>query len=41
MVQYTDVTMNDVMNAVLQVFPDSVAPLIRGIVYQVYIQSSE
>ena len=40
MVQYTDVTMNDVMNAVLQVFPDSVAPLIRGIVYQVYIQSS-
>ena len=40
MVQYTDVTMNDVMSAVLQVFPDSVAPLIRGIVYQVYIQST-
>ena len=39
MVRYTDVTMNDVMNAVLQVFPDSVAPLIRGIVYQVYIKS--
>lgn len=40
MVQYTDVTMDDVMSAVLQVFPDSVAPLIRGIVYQVYIQSA-
>lgn len=39
MVRYTDVTMNDVMSAALQVFPDSVAPLIRSIVNQVYINS--
>ncbi len=39
MVQYTDVTMEDVMNAVLQIFPDTVTPLIRSIVNQVYIQS--
>ena len=39
MVQYTDVTMNDVLNAVLKVFPDSVSFLIRSIVIQVYTQS--
>ena len=39
MVQFTPVTMNDVMEAVLQVFPESVAPLIRSIVIQVYTQS--
>lgn len=39
MVQFTPVTMNDVMEAVLQVFPQSVAPLIRSIVIQVYTQS--
>ena len=39
MVQFTPVTQNDVMEAVLQVFPDTVAPLIRGIVIQVYSQS--
>lgn len=36
MVQYTDVTMNDVLNAILPVFPDSVSWLIRSIVIQVY-----
>lgn len=36
MVQFTPVTMNDVLEAVLQVFPSSVAPLIRAIVIQVY-----
>ncbi len=36
MVQYTDVTMNDVLDAVLPVFPDSVTWLIRSIVIQVY-----
>ena len=39
MVQFTPVTMNDVMETVLQVFPESVAPLIRSIVIQVYTQS--
>lgn len=39
MVQFTPVTMTDVMRAVLQVFPDSVEPLIRSIVIQVYTQS--
>ena len=39
MVQFTPVTMNDVMEAVLQVFPESVAPLIRSIVIQGYTQS--
>ena len=36
MVQYTQVTMNDVLNAVLPVFPDSVSWLIQSIVIQVY-----
>ena len=36
MVQFTPVTMNDVLEAVLQVFPSSVTPLIRAIVIQVY-----
>ena len=35
MVQYTDVTMYDVLNAILPVFPDSVSWLIRSIVIQV------
>lgn len=39
MVQFTPVTMEDVLNAVLQVFPDTVKPLIRSIVLQVYAQS--
>lgn len=39
MVQFTPVTMPDVMKAVLQVFPDSVEPLIRSIIVQVYTQS--
>lgn len=39
MVQFTPVTMADVMEAVLQVFPESVAPMIRSIVLQVYTQS--
>ena len=39
MVQFTPVTMNDVMEAVLQVFPESVTPMIRSIVIQVYTQS--
>ena len=36
MVQYTPVTMNDVMELVLPVFPDTVAPLIRSVIVQVY-----
>ena len=40
MVQFTPVTMVDVLQAVLQVFPESVAPLIRSILVQVYTQSS-
>ena len=39
MVRYTDVTMNDVFNAVLPVFPDSVSWLIKSIVIQVYSKS--
>ena len=39
MVQFTPVTMNDVLQAVLQVFPSTVTPLIRSIVIQVYTQS--
>ncbi len=39
MVQFTPLTMNDVMEAVLQVFPSTVTPLIRSIVVQVYTQS--
>ena len=39
MVQYTDVTMNDVLNAILPVFPDSVTWLIKSIVIQVYNKS--
>ncbi len=39
MVQFTPVTMSDVMRAVLQVFPETVQPLIRSIVIQVYTQS--
>ena len=40
MVQFTPVTMDDVLKAVLQVFPDTVQPLMRSIVIQVYTQSS-
>ena len=36
MVKYTDLTIDVVMNAVLQVFPDSVVSLIRSILNQVY-----
>ena len=39
MVQYTPVTMNDVMELVLPVFPDTVAPLIRSVIVQVYTKS--
>lgn len=36
MVRYTDLTRDVVMNAVLQVFPDSVVSLLRSILNQVY-----
>ncbi len=36
MVRYTDLTRDVVMNAVLQVFPDSVVSLLRNILNQVY-----
>lgn len=39
MVQYTGVTSNDVLNAILPVFPDTVAWLIRSIVIEVYSKS--
>ncbi|MBC5688434.1 YihY/virulence factor BrkB family protein [Mediterraneibacter sp. NSJ-55] len=39
MVQFTSVTMEDVMTAVLQVFPSSVEGLIRSIVLEVYTRS--
>lgn len=39
MVQFTPVTRDDVLNAALRVFPDTVEPLIRSIVLQVYAQS--
>ena len=39
MVQYTPVTMNDVMELVLPVFPDTVSPLIRSVIVQVYTKS--
>ena len=39
MVQYTSLTMNDVLNGALQIFPDSVASMIRAIVIQVYQMS--
>lgn len=39
MVQFTPVTTPEVLQAMLQVFPDSVAPLIRSIVVQTYSQS--
>ena len=39
MVQFTSVTMDDVMEAVLQVFPSSVEGLIRSIVLEVYTRS--
>ena len=38
-VRYTPLNQDDVLNAVLQVFPSSVSDLMRGIVYQVYRQS--
>ena len=38
-VRYTPLNQDDVLNAVLQVFPTSVSDLMRGIVYQVYRQS--
>lgn len=39
MVQYTPVTMLDVQRALTEVFPSSVAPLIRSLVAQAYAQS--
>ena len=39
MVQFTPVTTPEVLQTMLQVFPDSVAPLIRSIVVQTYSQS--
>lgn len=39
MVQFTSVTMEDVMTAVLQVFPSSVEEMIRSIVLEVYTRS--
>ncbi len=39
MVQFTPVSMEDVMSAVLQVFPSSVEGLIRSIVLEVYTRS--
>lgn len=39
MMQFTQVTLNDMLKAVLQVFPESVAPLIRSVMVQVYTQS--
>ena len=38
-VRYTPLNQNDVLNAVLQVFPASVSGLMRSIFYQVYNQS--
>src|SRR5699024_7268370 len=38
-VRYTPLNQDDVLNAVLQVFPSIVSDLMRGIVYQVYRQS--
>lgn len=40
MVQYTPVTMSDLMSAVVLVFPETVMPLIRSIIVQVYSLSS-
>ena len=39
MIQYTPVTMLDVQKAVTEVFPSSVAPLVRSLVAQAYAQS--
>lgn len=39
MVKYTPVTMMDVQNALMEVFPSSTAPLIRSLVAQAYAQS--
>lgn len=39
MVQYTPVTMLDVQKGVTEVFPSSVAPLVRSLVAQAYAQS--
>ena len=36
MVRFTPITMSEVMTAVLKVFPESVAPMIRSIVSQVF-----
>lgn len=41
MVQFTPVTMNNVLEAVTQVFPATVAPVIRSIVIRIYTQSGE
>ena len=40
MVQYTPVTMNDVMELVLPVFPDTVSPLIRSEIVLDYTKSN-
>ena len=41
MVRFTPITMSEVMTAVLKVFPESVAPMIRSIVSQVYFFHSK
>ncbi len=41
MVQYTDVTRDDVLNAVSQVFPASTSSLIKAIVIQIYTKADE
>lgn len=38
-VQFTNVTANEVLQAVMRVFPETVEPLIRSIIVQVYTQS--
>ena len=38
-VQFTNVTTNEVLQAVMRVFPETVEPLIRSIIVQVYTQS--
>ncbi len=39
MVQFTDVTTGEVLKAVMKVFPETVEPLIRSIIVQVYTRS--
>ncbi|MCC2255024.1 YihY/virulence factor BrkB family protein [Ruminococcus sp. CLA-AA-H200] len=39
MVQFTSVTVNEVLAALMRIFPETVEPLIRSIIVQVYTQS--